>query len=263
MLAPTGRIWLNDLLRRMLGQKFGRRGELKILPLAGCATEEAFEKTRSFKPPVTKKLGIEWTDDHRVEVHFTQLAQTGLALCEKIVGVFVGHRLGLRRIVEFLFVRSSGHAVILEAGKFSHSRRMEKRPQLFLRSIEAHIAVKIAVNRVARITAFRTPDLLIRLTIAGEGGRTRRRVARRIDRVTAVAAGQTSGRECRERTSAGWPPVEEHRDRCCNRIPAARTHPARGQTFRDNCRNRCKSARVAPRENPEAAEGRRGWQRLR
>ena len=31
MLAPTGGIWLNDLLRRMPGQKFGRRSELKIL----------------------------------------------------------------------------------------------------------------------------------------------------------------------------------------------------------------------------------------
>src|SRR5205085_9781920 len=48
--------------------------------------------------------------------------------------------------------------------------------------IEAYVAIKFAVRRIARITFFRAPDLPARIAIASERSWTGRRVTRRIDR---------------------------------------------------------------------------------
>ena len=156
---------------------------------------------------MTEQLGVEWTNDHRIEVHVAQLAKARATLREKIVGVFVRRRQGRRRIVKFLFVRPAAHAMILEAAKFPNARRMQKRPQLFLRSIESDVAIEIAVNGIARITGFARSRL--RDSIDDRGRRPPDPPACSTARRSraAVAAGQTSGRGYRGRTSGCWLPA--------------------------------------------------------
>ena len=42
--------------------------------------------------------------------------------------------------------------------EFSDAGREQERAQIFFRAIESDVTVKIAINRIARVTRFRAPD---------------------------------------------------------------------------------------------------------
>ena len=125
---------------------------------------------------MAKKLGVEWTHDERLQIQRRQFATTGLAFREKIVGVSVGRRHRPVRIVEFLRIGPASDPMIFEPGKFPHPGRIEERPKLFLGAIETRVAIKIAINRIARVTALGAPDFAIRFPIADENRRPSRGV---------------------------------------------------------------------------------------
>src|SRR5690349_12327113 len=112
----------------MRDQKFARSGQLEIAALVGHATNEALEKARPFEPPVSKKLGVERTDNHGIEVHFLQFPKTCAPFLEKIVSVFIRGGPRSRRIVQFLRLVASCHPMIFDAAEFSEAGRKKKRP---------------------------------------------------------------------------------------------------------------------------------------
>src|SRR5438105_395231 len=87
-------------------------------------------------------------------------------------------------IVEFLFLCATGHAMVFEPGEFAATDWPNERLQFFLGSIEAGVAIEVAINRIARVAGFRAPDLVRGLAVARESSRTSRRVAGREECVT-------------------------------------------------------------------------------
>ncbi len=58
--------------------------------------------------------------------------------------------------------------MILEAEVATRAVGMEVRPEIFERRVPADVAVKLAVNGVARIADLRAPDLLRSFHVAGK-----------------------------------------------------------------------------------------------
>ena len=76
--------------------------------LARCFPNEQLEKLRSFKPPVTKKLGVERDDDDWIDLIIRgELAKLRTALFQKMRSMCVGCFFGCGAIVKFLLDRKS------------------------------------------------------------------------------------------------------------------------------------------------------------
>src|SRR5712692_2483037 len=69
--------------------------------------------------------------------------------------------------------------MIFHAGEFSVSTRDWS--QMLHRKIEANVTIKFTISRIARITFLRTPNVPARITVTRENGRSRWRIARRIN----------------------------------------------------------------------------------
>src|SRR6202042_842578 len=85
------------------------------------------------------------------------------------------------RIGRALVVRAAvGDRVVLEAGE-DPDPPLEVRADVIHRQVEPDVAVEIAVDRVARVSLLRAPDLLRALDVAPEGGDAGGAVDRRVD----------------------------------------------------------------------------------
>ncbi len=110
------------------------------------------------------------------------------AAIEKMLRVAGG---GLQRraaVVNLLVAGSAGDAVILQAGEPARFRRRQVRPDVIEIEVEADVAVKIAVARVAGVTLVLAPDLPGGIVVAAEGGDAVGRVNRREGAVTRARA---------------------------------------------------------------------------
>src|SRR5437868_14314764 len=147
VLTPARRGGRDGLLGGMLGEKFCRRGELKIFVavvlLAGEAkvllavghfAKQPFEKYRPLKPPVPEQLGIEWRHDDRIEIERAKIVELLPPRLEKMRGMRVGHAGCGRRLIKFFLAVPIGDAVVFDAGEFSQ-RQSHARPEMFERKL--------------------------------------------------------------------------------------------------------------------------------
>src|SRR4051812_4488649 len=131
LVAPARSSRRDRLLRRMRPQKISRAGQLEILLAelittrqpqillaVGGLSNEGFEEKRSFKPPVSEQLSVEWCDDDRVEIERAQFVQVLPADLEKVGRMFFSDGGGISWIVKIFVAIASCNPVILYAGKF-------------------------------------------------------------------------------------------------------------------------------------------------
>src|SRR5947209_11339067 len=159
----------------MRREVIGWRGETKLVTDDSNFADERFEETRPFKPPVPEELRIERDGDDRIFNQRCQLMKLTLSRFEEVLRVRVGYFARMRAIVEFLrHIRAPGDAVILQAGEaWRLVTRM--REGVAGRKIEADVAVKVAIRRIARITTLRAPDFAARNRITRKRGWSSRR----------------------------------------------------------------------------------------
>ena len=106
------------------------------------------------------------------------------AAVEKMLRVAGG---GLQRgvaVVNLLVARAAGDAVILDAGEPARFRRRQVRFDVIEIEVEADVAVKIAVARVAGVAFVLAPDLPRGIVVAAKGGDAVGRENRRKGAVT-------------------------------------------------------------------------------
>ena len=133
VLAPARGRGRDRLLRRMVGQKCRRRGELKI-PLAigvfarqpkilmsvSRLANERFQKLRPFKPPMAEQLRVERA---RRQSDRNPSARSSFICCRrtsrKWAACASAALSGPGRIVEFLLAIAAGDPVIFQAGKLA------------------------------------------------------------------------------------------------------------------------------------------------
>ena len=111
------------------------------------------------------------------------------ALIEKMPGVFARGLQGEVALVNLLFPGPAGDAIILDAGETAVFRRRQVRLHVIEIEVEADVAVKIAVTRVAGITFVLAPDLARRIEVAPERGDAVGRENRRERAVARARAG--------------------------------------------------------------------------
>src|SRR5436190_21582238 len=93
----------------------------------------------------------------------------------------VGDLLGGGWIIKILFAVAIGDAVILDPGEFSQ-RRIRARPEMFEGELEADVAIKFPVRRIAGISFDCAPDLPARIAIPSKSRRSSLGEARRVNR---------------------------------------------------------------------------------
>ncbi len=97
--------------------------------------------------------------------------------------------LGDGRTVGFLVTGRPGDAVVLEAGEFAQTVRLDVRLDVIELEIVTNIAVEIAIPGIAGVAFDGGPDLHARLDIAAKGGGTGAGKERRVDAVTGTRIG--------------------------------------------------------------------------
>src|ERR1700690_1926729 len=85
-------------------------------------------------------------------------------------GVFIGRLQSQVALVNLLFPWTAGDAVILDPGETSVFRRRQVRFYVIEIEVEADVAVKITIPRVAGITFVLAPDLPRGIKVASERG---------------------------------------------------------------------------------------------
>ena len=120
-------------------------------------SNEGIEKARPFKPPVSKQLGIKRHNDDRFKIARPEFIDLPAPLLEIVSRMFIRGFLSCLAIVKFLLAGATSDAVIFDADKFANAAR--DKVDLFEREIESDVAIEIPINRVARITFLRAPNL--------------------------------------------------------------------------------------------------------
>src|SRR5947207_4318463 len=180
--APARCRRLSGLLGRITRQILAWRRQAKLFLIESGFSNEELEKARPFEPPMPKQFRVEGDHDDWIGIERARAAKLRRALFEKMVRMFVDGSFRCGAIVQFFFLTAIGDAVVFDAGKFARPPR--DRADVFEWKIEAGIAVKFPIRRVTGISFVRAPDLPARIPVAREGGRSGRRVTRRIDRAT-------------------------------------------------------------------------------
>src|SRR5260370_40885044 len=109
----------NRLLRGMSFEEFGGRGQVEILLLLNGLANEELKKTWPFEPPVAKQFGIEWDDNYWIKTRFANLANLLPPLLKKVRGMRFHCFFRCPAIIQFLFLTTSGNALIFHTGKSS------------------------------------------------------------------------------------------------------------------------------------------------
>ena len=125
---------------------------------------------------MAEQFGVVGRDDERRAIHdFAELARLLATGGEEVGGVrFHGcEREGA--VIDFLVRRGTGDATILEAGEAPQVRAGQVGADVVEVEVEAHVAVEVAIARVAGIALVAAPDLACGFEVAGEGGDAIRR----------------------------------------------------------------------------------------
>src|SRR5260370_38353078 len=171
---------LNRLLRGMSFEEVAGRSQFEILLLLSGLANEELKKTWSFQPPGDKQFGVEWDDTHWIKTGFANLANLLPPLLKKVRCMRFHCFFRCPAIIQFLFLPTSGNAIIFHTGKSSPFTR--DWAQMLHWKIETDVAIKFTVSRMTRITFVRAPDLPASIATAPENRWTGGRVMRRVNR---------------------------------------------------------------------------------
>ena len=179
VLTPGRSCGLNDLLRGLRLQIFAWRAETQIR-LVCCLPNKFFKEAGSFKPPMPKQFGIEWSYNDWIESQFADFANLLAALFQKVTGMFRRRIFRRHAVIQLFLITASGDPMIFHAGEFSAPA--SDWSQMFLGKIETDVAIKFPVNWIARITFVRAPNLPTCVRVPRKRRRPSRRITRGINR---------------------------------------------------------------------------------
>src|ERR1700722_10498342 len=164
----------------MPSEIFAGRDEQNILLIVESLARKEIQKLRAFIPPVAKQFRVIRRDDERRTIQKSgELLDLRDAFIQKMLRGFAR---GFQRdvaLVNFLVPCSAGDFVIFDSGESTILRRWQMRFHIIKIQVEADVAVKITIARVAGITFVLAPDLARRIEIAPERGDSVRRENRR------------------------------------------------------------------------------------